>query len=299
MAAQSTDPKVEKKLRDGLASIAVAAFKLQSGSKGEPAVDLVRFRDLDLTPWGGKDGRYRFTSVARKTVTKGGSQSPSEVDVIVELMGPRRGELKPWKSLSADRRLDLQNRFALAGYTQAQPTLTTTVDTWTDDQFGMVLQALEYVPESMLRTVPGIVWERGHGKVGPNGEGGYFNYHGNPLERRLVIYDDAFGSDDALIKLIAHEMGHAISDKPPSEKAGASALSQSAGFQKAANDDGKPITGYAKKNWEEHYAEAYSMFIAEPDTMKALRPKLFAWFTAQQQAADTKKTPEVPAGAKP
>jgi hypothetical protein len=54
-------------------------------------------------------------------------------------------------------------------------------------------------------------------------------------------------------------------------------------------DGGKAITKYGKKSWEEHYAEAYSMFIAERATMKVMRPNLFAWFEKQQQNAAPKK----------
>jgi hypothetical protein len=38
-------------------------------------------------------------------------------------------------------------------------------------------------------------------------------------------------------------------------------------------------------------AEAYSMFIAEPATMKVMRPNVYAWFEKQQQAAAPKKAP--------
>jgi hypothetical protein len=274
--AAKPDPKAEKKLRDGLASIAVGAFNLQDGAKKPVRADTVRTRDLDLTPYGGSDGHYRFTCVTRKA----GSKGPSEVEVIIELLHAAPPVLQPWRKLDGKRRLELQNRFARPGYTQAQPTLTKAVDTWTDDQFGAVLQALESIPEPLLASVPDIVWERGHGGKGPTGESGYFEYTPQPLERRLTLYDDAFKNDDELVALIAHELGHALSFKQPSLKKGG-ALAQSAEFKKAVKDDGgKAVTSYAKTNLDEHFAEAYSMFVTEPETLKALRPHVYAYMAA-------------------
>jgi hypothetical protein len=137
----------------------------------------------------------------------------------------------------------------------------------------------------MLRSVPDIVWERGHGKHGPTGEGGYFEYSAHPVTRHLTLYDGAFESDEVLVELLAHEFGHAVSYKPPSAGAGG-ALATSAEFQEALRlDGGKAITDYAKKDAHEHYAEAYSLFISEPDTLKLLRPKVYAYFLKQQTAA--------------
>jgi hypothetical protein len=287
--AAKPDPKAEKVLRDGLGGIAVAAFNLQSIATKDILADTVRTRDLDLSPFGGKDGHYRFTSVTRAANAK---KAPTEIDVIVELIRARPAELKPWKALSGDRRLELQNRFSRPGYTQAQPSLTKVVDTWTDDQFGAVLQALEAIPEPMLAGVPDIVWERGHGKLGPTGEAGYFQYTTKPLERRITIYDDAFSTDAGLVETISHEIGHAISDKPSSLKAGAAPLAQSAEFKKAIKDDGgKAITAYGGKNIDEHYAEAYSLFVTEPETLQALRPHVYDYFAGLQGAAAKTKQP--------
>jgi hypothetical protein len=283
--ATKPDPKAEKRLRDGLAGIATAAFNLQDIATKPVLADRVRTRDLDLTPFGGPDGHFRFTCVTRKAGAKG----PAEVDVIIELVHAAPALPQPWSKLTSQRRLELQNRFARAGYTQAQPTLTTAVDTWTDDQFGRVLQALEAIPESMLQAVPDIVWERGHGGKGPTGESGWFQYTTTPKERRLTLYDDAFKSDAELGAIIAHEIGHAISFKPPSEKHG-SALAQSAAFKKAIKDDGgKAVTDYAKKDLDEHFADAYSLFITEPETLKALRPHVYDYLNAQQGLADKAK----------
>jgi hypothetical protein len=276
------DVTVEKKVREGLGSLAMGALRLDSNATKGPAVDATHLDDLDISPFGGQDGHYRFTSVVRRWGTKDGARFPVEVDVTVELLGARRPELKAWSALAMDRRSALENRFSQLGFVRAEPTLDVVVDTWTQDQWGKVLQALEYVPDGMLQTLPGIVWERGHGKLGPSGEAGHYQTR-RATERRLTIFDDAFTSDDELIKTVVHELGHAVSFKPT--ETGHKSLASSREFQAAARADSPhAITEYGKRNWEEHYAEAYSMFIAEPDTMKLLRPHVHAWFAAQQAA---------------
>ena len=56
-------------------------------------------------------------------------------------------------------------------------------------------------------------------------------------------------------------------------------------------------TKYGKTDVHESYAEAYSMFVAEPATLKAIRPRTFAWFAKQQ--ADAKPRPPPPPARKP
>jgi hypothetical protein len=120
--------------------------------------------------------------------------------------------------------------------------------------------------------------------------------------RTLTVRGDAFASDDTLLRLVAHEIGHAISGKPAETGGTALAADASdAGFQAAAKADSTlAVTKYGQKNVSESYAEAYSMFIVEPLTLKALRPKTFEGFTKQQAAAKPPpaKAPAA-AGAKP
>jgi hypothetical protein len=274
--ATKPDPKVERKLRDGLTGLAEGEFRLQDGTTKPVRSDTVRTRDLDLTGYGGPDGHFRFTCVTRKKNAKG----PTEVDVIIELVHAAPPVLQPWRKLDGKRRRDLETRFARPGYTQAQPTLTKVVDTWTDDQFGMVLQALESIPEPLLASVPDIVWERGHGSKGPTGESGWFQFNSQPLERRLILYDNAFKSDDELLGILAHELGHAISSKPQTLKQGG-ALAHSPEYTKAVQaDGGKAVTGYMKSDPDEQFAEAYSLFVTEPETLKAIRPHVYAYMAA-------------------
>ncbi|MEA2387109.1 MAG: hypothetical protein QOJ22_1283, partial [Thermoleophilaceae bacterium] len=45
----------------------------------------------------------------------------------------------------------------------------------------------------------------------------------------------------------------------------------------AKKDGGKAATAYGDTDWQEAFAEAYSLYITAPDTLKALRPNVFAY----------------------
>jgi hypothetical protein len=315
--AMAQDKAKEQAVQNGLGSMALIMFGINGDrpkKKGEedwgklepatggtpgkprpPTTDLVRLVELDLTEYGGQDGTYRFTAVAEK----GAADAPKQVVIIVELLGARRKPLSP--TLDGAHKTALEKRFNGFGFIKHAPkgsggVLDEPDDTmpWLDDQWARLLQALELIPDEILSGSSGISFERGHGAKGPTGEGGYYTTKTglqgrDKPERHLTLYDDAFKSDEALISTVAHEIGHSVSEKPLEPKGGTTALSASADYQKAANaDGGKSITKYGKKDWEEHYAEAYSMFIAEPATMKVMRPKLFEWFENQQKAAKKK-----------
>jgi len=50
-------------------------------------------------------------------------------------------------------------------------------------------------------------------------------------------------------------------------------------FREAATKDGgKAVTRYGEQDWQEAYAEAYSLYITSPDTLKSLRPNVHAYF---------------------
>jgi hypothetical protein len=269
----------QPKVRKALTALAMTTFNLRDGATQAAQVDTVRLVDLDFSAHGGTAGHYRFTCVTAKPAARG---KPAAVDMIIELVRPQREAFKDWAGLDRARRTALGNRFSQFSFVKAQRELLDTdpVDEWLDDQWAKVLQALERIPDAALSAVPGIRWVRGHGPRGKTGEDGYFAWDpkGN---RTLTLYDNAFaGSDESLVGLVAHELGHALSAKPPTEKKGAKTVAASDAWKKAvAADGGKPITDYGTKNAEENYADAYSMFVTEPETMRVLRPKLFEFFT--------------------
>jgi hypothetical protein len=305
--AAKPDAEKEKRLRDGLGTVGMMIFGLdgerpkskddmpdapRSGAKRRaPTGDLVHIRDLDLTSYGGKDGRYRFTAVIRRQ-SRGRLQ---EVDLIVELLGARRQGLKAWADLDAATRKRLEDRFRRFGFVkrEVRDDDKDAALPWKEDDFGKVLQALELIPDDMLAGVQGITWVRGHQPSAPQGEAGFYETKtglatGEKPERTLTVRGDAFASDDSLIRLVAHEIGHAISGKPAETGGRALAAETAAGsFQAAAKaDSALAVTKYGQTGGAaESYAEAYSMFIAEPDTLKLLRPRTYEWFVRQQTAA--------------
>jgi hypothetical protein len=273
-APMAGQPKVSK----ALTALAMSSFNLKEGSKQPAQLDTVKLADLDFTPYDGTEGHYRFTCV---TVTPAARGKDAQVDMIIELVRPDQVAFKTWSQLDRDRKLALENAFAKLGFVKAEPRLEDKdpVETWLPDQWGQVLQALEKIPKEALGAVPGVRWVRGHGDKGPTGEGGHFDWD-SAGTRKLTLYDGAFkGSDEGLIALIAHELGHALSAKPQTEKKGGTVASSAAWKAAVRADGGKAITDYGTKDPEEAYADAYSMFVTEPETMKVLRPKQFEFFT--------------------
>ncbi len=271
----ASQPQVSKALK----AIAMSFFNLRDGIKRAALLDTVKLVDLDFSSYGGVAGHYRFTSVTAKPEAGG---KDAEVDMIIELVRPERAAFKAWADLDRDRRSALENRFANLGFYKAEPQLDDKdpVTQWLNDQWAQVLQALERIPDAALKAVPGIRWRRGRGDKGPTGEGGHFDWDSKG-KRVLTLYDGAFkGSDEGLVALIAHELGHALSAKSPTEGKGPGTVAGSDAWKKAvAADGGKPITDYGAKDAEENYADAYSMFVSEPETMRVLRPKLYEFFT--------------------
>jgi hypothetical protein len=304
--AAGPDNDAEQALRNGLGSLALIMFGLDAErpkQKGEEEIeprgakpkarrpstaDLTRFEDLDLTPYGGRDGHYRFTAVTEK----GSASKPSEVVLIVELLRARSAPFKSWDQLDAGRRAALDARFKRFGYVKHVPRESSLGEDsdvsmpWLDDQWGRVLQAIEKVPEEILGAVPGIAWQRGHGPKSEKGEAGHYDTKtglrpADAPERGILIYDDAFKSDETLLGVVAHEVAHGFSNKP-SETGGTAVARIATDFGKAAKADGIPITKYGEKDVDEAYADAYATFVTEPETLRTLRPKTYAWFAKQQ-----------------
>lgn len=48
-------------------------------------------------------------------------------------------------------------------------------------------------------------------------------------------------------------------------------------FREAAAKDGKAVTAYGEQDFQEAFAEAYSLYITSPETLKALRPSVFEY----------------------
>ncbi len=49
------------------------------------------------------------------------------------------------------------------------------------------------------------------------------------------------------------------------------------GYRKAAAKDGLAVSNVGKEGWEESFAEAYSLYLTDPGTLRALRPATYAY----------------------
>ena len=284
----------ESMVRTGLERVGMLTFSLDDRSAtggADPVVDAVHFLDLELAPFGGVDGHYRFTVVVTKRV----AGTPTEVDLMIENVKPR---ISLAGKLDSARRAQLQKRFDEAGQKRGGDDETIGADPapkWQDAEWDRVLQATAFIPDAMLSRVPGVVWTRGSGPSHTKEAGLYEETPaggGKPPKRTLTLYSNAFSSDGELVWTVIHEFGHGR------DFAGGTRLSGTSAWHTAALGDlGKAVTEYGRTAWQEDYADSYAMFVAEPETMKLLRPELFTWFEKQQKDEDDAAAAKARAGS--
>jgi hypothetical protein len=285
----------EKKVRTGLERVGMLTFNLDDRSRptgaADPVVDSVHFLDLELAPFGGVDGHYRFTVVVTKKV----ADTPAEVDLIIENVKPR---ISLAGTLDSDKRAQLQKRFDQAGQKRGGDDDSIGADPapkWQDAEWDRVLQATAFIPDAMLSRVPGVVWTRGSGASHTKEAGLYEETPvggGKPPKRTLTLYSNAFSSDGELVWTVVHEFRHGR------DFAGGTRLSATPAWHTAALGAlGKAVTEYGRTAWQEDYADSYAMFVTEPETMKLLRPELFAWFEKQQKDEEEAAAKRAKAGS--
>ena len=290
MAAAGAAPDVESKLRDGLFNIAIGLFLLNEADTDPVIVGATRIHELDLSSRGGQDGRYRFTSILRG----GTAAKPTAVDLLIELLGARRAAPKGWSALDAARRQALTDRAGRFNITR-DPSYTN------DDDWAKVLQGLESIPDNVLHQTRDITFERHPASVSAKGEAGHYHFSTPPPTRTLTLYSSAFGDDGHLLMTLAHELAHGVDFRGGEEKKGTANRSASKAYQDAAKKDGglkKGVTTYARTDWDEHYAEAYGLYVSEPETLKALRPNTHAYFDGLAASLPAAPAP-APAAATP
>ena len=282
----------EGKVRTGLERIGILTFNLDDKSAAtDQVVNAVHFLDLELDPFGGVDGHYRFSVVVTQKV----AGTPTEVDLIIENVKPRIS-LAP--KLDSAQRSRLQKRFDEAGQKRGGDDETLGADPapkWQDAEWDRVLQATAFIPDAMFSRVPGVVWTRGSGPSHTR-EAGLFEVTpvggGKPPKRTLTLYSNAFSSDGELIWTVVHEFGHGRDFADTTKLSGTTAWHTAAlgGLSSA-------VTEYGRTTWQEDYAESYAMFITEPETLKLLRPELFDWFQKQQKDEEDAAAKRAAAGS--
>ncbi len=292
MAKPGSTDVDEGKVRTGLERIGMLTFSLDDQSAAsDQVVNAVHFLDLELDPFGGVDGHYRFSVVVTAKV----SGKPTEVDLIIENVKPR---IALAAKLDPTQRTRLQKRFDAAGHKRGGDDETVGADPapkWQDPEWDRVLQATAFIPDAMFSRVPGVVWTRGSGPSHTR-EAGLFEETpvggGKPPKRTLTLYSNAFSSDGELIWTVVHEFGHGRDFADTTRLSGTTAWHTAAlgGLSGA-------VTEYGRTAWQEDYADSYAMFITEPETMKLLRPELFAWFQKQQKDEEDAAAKRAAAGS--
>ena len=253
----------ESLIETGLMNIARALFNLASSSTGAVKKGQTSIIPFDLARFGGRDGRYRFTSVAGKAAT--------QVEILIEYLGPAPPALSSWDALGEKGRQKLIDRFAKFGFNWGDGDVA-----WSYDKKAQVMQALALIPDVVLNEVSGVTWERGKAQTGSEGEGGY--YQGGPTPK-ITLYTSAFDDDLTVIELVAHELGHRLGFRPHERKPSDTARHDQTDYRTAAGPLAKAPTEYGRKAFKEDFAEGFAMFIEEPDTLKLLRPDVFDYFT--------------------
>lgn len=254
---------IETSLRDGLVNLAMTLFNLDGAAVAPPLVGVTRIEELDLTPHGGSQGRYRFTTVPRGN---------DAAVLLVELIAAWRPGLENSGEMSKRRQRELRERFNRLRFSAAPG--------WAVDDLVMVQQCLGEIPEPVLARIPDITFVRGHGDLGPGGEAGEYHFTAPPPQRTITLFDFAFRSDAELRFTVAHEVGHAISGRPREDDRRRPELDDGAAYGRATRADGglaAGITEFARRSRDEHFAESFAMFMVEPDTLRTLRPDTHAF----------------------
>jgi hypothetical protein len=246
----------------GLTGVARAVFNLTSTDKDPVRKGSTRILILSLEQFGAHDGRYRFTSIA--------GAKANQIQILVEYVGPAPEALSSWDKLGSKGQESLGGRFAKFGFTWGDGDVG-----WSYDKKAQVMQALAPIPDPVLNEVSGITWERHRAERGPDGESGYYSFP----ERKITLYTSAFVDDWHLIEIVAHELGHGLGQRPWERRHSAKSHDKEADYRHAAGPLAKAPTEYGRKNYAEDFAEAFALFIHEPDTLKQLRPELFDYFT--------------------
>ena len=256
------DPAKQDLLEIGLGGVARALFNLTSTTTDPVKKGSTAILVLSLDRFGGRDGRYRFTSVA--------GAKASEIQILVEYLGPAPQALSTWDRLGSEGQEKLAQRFDRFGFTWGDGDVA-----WSYDKKAQVMQALALLPDAVLNEVSGISWERHRAEKGPEGESGEYRYP----ERMIRLYTSAFIDDWHLIEVVAHEVGHGLSRRPWERKHSAKSHENEPSYRHAAGPLAKAPTEYGRKAYAEDFAEAFALFINEPETFKLLRPELFEYFT--------------------
>jgi Domain of unknown function (DUF4157) len=274
-----TDSKIKSALYSGLRNFALGTFDLLPDNKGKAhtkRLNLVHVENLDLTPWKGPNTSYRFSCTGSDTGGK------IKVKILIEALD------LPAKSMAdAAARPGVEKSKADPYGLRRDPSVS-------DDQWQKVLGSLGRFQESMIMRIRDVTFETSTQQAGPKGEMAQYLavFKDGKWTKKIILFQQLNGVKDADFAFtIAHEIGHAVDEAPAELPTGLSAQGNEHNlpkFLEAAKKDGgraKAITKYGSTDDSEFFAECMAMFIQQPDTLKTLRPNIFAFFHDFQFAA--------------
>jgi hypothetical protein len=273
------DAKTKSVLYRGLRNFALSTFDLLPDDKGKAhtkRLNLVHIENLDLTPWKGPNTSFRFSCTGSNTGGK------IKVKILVEAMD------LPAKSMAdAAARPGIEKSKADPYGLRRDPSVS-------DDQWQKVLGSLGRFQESMIMRIRDVTFETSPQQAGPKGEMAQYLavFSGGKWTKKIILFQQLNGVKDADFAFtIAHEIGHAVDEAPAELPTGLAAKGNEHDlpkFLEAAKKDGgraRAITKYGSTDDSEFFAECMAMFIQQPDTLKTLRPNIYAFFNDFQFAA--------------
>jgi hypothetical protein len=301
--------EIDAKLQPGLQNLAAEILSVQ---------DSVSNVALDLTPFGGSNGVYRFTLV--------GASKDRKSRAIIE-----RVSTTPPADPGTIDIADEEKRLAKFGFTVGKGFSS-------DDNKKLLYLALKRQPDSILSRLQGITFQLGADptmKVDPNEAGHY-----DPNSHTIVLLSDALqktalspdaGAASQFTYMLAHEIGHGvdfekstarlqvkqkdaqrkweeavkesrkvtIGEDPDATKKQAEVTRTRAELDKAdeavnqasqhaptlPSDSsqfraakGEAISTLGAESASQDFAELFALFVLDPDLLKSLRPAAFQYF---------------------
>ena len=288
----------ESWLEGPMKALALYTFNFDKDSKETPITGITTVQHLDLTGQRnpdktdekGPDADIRFTSSEFDRTGKGDAKVRN-VQLLIEKLGNHSTSSSTEKPEERRKRFENTYQIYNTAPTSHDP-LDFTVKSLTDSQYDMVLEGIDAVPVNILNSLKGIPIHGGSTDKGPKGEAAEYVSSkakgSNTWERKITVYKQYFTLNLEQRKYImVHELGHAA-DFRPNEGAGGTgkaSASSSKAFRDAVKLDGglsKGVSTYGKtaKDFDEYYAEAFTMYLNQPKTLKALRPNVYNYFAA-------------------
>jgi hypothetical protein len=300
------------RLREGLASTAADLLANTVEAKDKDVAGTT-FREntsvqveINLGKYGGSDGVWRFTYIKR----------PKRGEILIEFLGTSS---PGGTQASSAKRVERFNAlgFRISGYSSQERAIVLEAVSLLPDAALIKLRGLTFVragapprdqPDTSARYDP---------------DKHQITMFDRAFAGTVVRYDKpGAGFSPPSVRTVLHELGHAVDLMPlraaaakfeserdpakaqaakmqrdraaaesgerlPDTKASGIGPASTAFKAAAAKDGSKAITAYGAKDALENYAEAFSLYYADPALLKALRPNTFQYF-------DTTYGPQAP-----